>query len=143
MFTAGSSMAIDYAPELQKYLQDTFKVEIEQTEPYTLRTPSNIIIYVKKSKTPLWYGLDKAVYDKLATHPRFYMAIVMGTPKTTFVIPKSKVIEIFNGIPTKPRHGLDRERWHFKIDSSHHLKFNNVDKTQEIEVYLNHWDSDR
>jgi hypothetical protein len=141
MFTAGSSMAIDYAPKLQKYLQDTYKVELEQTEPYTLRTPSNIIIYVKWSKTmPLWYGLDKAVYDRLLHFLDSLWQLLWQPQRRHSLFRKARLSTYL--MEYLLNRDLDRgERWQFSIDSSHQLKLNNVDKPQEIEeVYLNHWD---
>jgi MoxR-like ATPase len=133
----------DYAPILLVYLEDKFQIKIEKVSRANLRFPSGTLVHAKGSDADTqWFGLDKHVYDEFIQATDFYLALVFGNPDTTFVIPKKKVIEIFDGQPTRKRPGRDTERWLFRIiekDGRRIIKLNNVETVHDIEDYLNDW----
>ena len=142
----------DYAPILKRYLETSFSIKIDKIARANLRLPSGSVIHAKGSKNysrtdryrTYWFGLDKNIYDELIEMPVSYMSLSLSNPEKTFVLPKHKLREIFDGQSTKKRPGRDTDRWLFHISEKnerHLLKFNNVDKTHKIEDdYLNNWE---
>ncbi|MEO9296019.1 MAG: AAA family ATPase [Nitrososphaera sp.] len=133
----------DYAPIIKRFLEEKFSVKISKKSRASLELPSGLIVHAKGSaREKPWYGLDETVYDELMGYPDFFLALALGEPGTTFVLPKTKVREIFYGRPTKRRPGRDTERWLFKIiekDDRFFLKLNNVDTLFDITNYQNEW----
>jgi hypothetical protein len=140
----------DYAPVLKRYLENKYSIKIDKIARARLRLPSGVVIHSKGSKKhgkqlrdESWFGLDKNIYEELVDIPRPYMAFSLASPEVTFVLPRHKMQEIFEGQPTKKRPGRSTDRWLFGISENngrHILKLNNVTQTYDIEDYLNRWD---
>lgn len=145
----------DFAPVLKTYLENRYKpIEFQEEKGNkegkkkgraNLILPSEAVIHANGSKndSKSFFGLDKNVYNELMKIRRPYMALSpLFRPEVTFVLPKDKIQEIFDGQPTKKRRGRDTDRWLFRIiekNGRHLLKLNNVNKTHDIEGNLNRW----
>jgi hypothetical protein len=136
----------DYAPILKRFLENKYSTKIDKIEGANLSLLSGAVIHAKRSKNygkeKTWYGLDKNIYDELMNVRWPYMALSIASPEVTFVLPKGKIQEVFDGQPTKKRPGRNTDRWLFRIsekDGRHLLKFDTVNKTHDIEDYLNRW----
>lgn len=80
-----------------------------------------------------------------AENPCYY-AVIVGSPDTTFVLPKEKVRDIFHGqqtIQSGPDARFKKERWMFTIlqkDRTYTLRLNRSGATDhDIQSYLNNW----
>ena len=61
------------------------------------------------------YGLDKTIYDKFIIEPSLFLALSLDGQEKTFVLPKEKIIEIFEGQLTIKRPNRDTDRWMIRI----------------------------
>ena len=111
----------DYSPIMADYLEKRYSITIRRIKRNTLMLPSGTIIHTKRSSEHnVWYGLDKTTYDEFITEPSLWLALSLGGPAKTFVLPRAKVREIFEGQPTIGRPGRITERWMIRIKEINH-----------------------
>ncbi len=99
------------------YLESNFNIKIEKIDRSWLKFPSGIIAYMngsyltdKKGEQTGWYDLDKKIYDKLIGLEKSFYLVVFGIPEQTFVLPKEKIKDLFEGVEP----GKDNE-WHYHV----------------------------
>lgn len=88
------------------------------------------------------YGLDKTIYDKFIIEPSLFLALSLDAQEKIFVLPKEKIIEIFEGQLTIKRPNRDTDRWMIRIkkfDGSNFLKIDHSDISHVLDIYLNKW----
>jgi hypothetical protein len=151
-------------PESEKPFDDRLKVYLENVYPnvkfdkvkrsWLKFRDSSTVVYVNGSKlheanNEGWYDLELKIYNELMTEspegpPRYY-ALILGSPDTTFVLPKKKVRDIFYGQPTvqsSPDVKKD-PRWMFTIfqkGESYILRLNRSGAIEnKVQSYLNNW----
>jgi cell division protein 48 (CDC48)-like len=131
-------MPIDYTPKLKEYLEDRFQVKIQHTKPNTLKTPSNIVVYVKWQKKERSFGQGRRSYNKNIVNANYLVIIVGKTPETAFIIPVVEVNKIFKEELANPNYGSHGGRWRFRVDEENNLSLKG--SSYSLSPYLRKWD---
>lgn len=136
----------DYAPTIGPYLEDRFGLsKIPRIKRNTLRLPSGSIIHTKKSsEKSRWYGLDTNIYEEfIDLSDGIFLALSLDGPEKTFVLPKERLLEIFDYDAARPRLGRTTPRWMIRIrkDSEGHdiLTIDHTNVRLRLQPFLNRW----
>ena len=88
-----------------------------------------------------WYDLDESIYNTLTSADNAYQAIILGEPKTTFVLSKNVVKDIFSAHSKLQSQGKSN-RWMFSVSekNSRYFLLLGGNAKYDITEYLNKWD---
>jgi hypothetical protein len=136
----------DSAPVLQAFLRQRFgiesrKKELNATRRNTLELQLGSIIHCRRSSThPPWYGIDKVVYDELVGLEKLFLVLTIDSPERSFIIPKTKVVEMFMSSEPRDRPGrTNAKRWLLHLRDTDSLQVNDSDQLYPLKEYLNNW----
>jgi hypothetical protein len=136
-----------YTANLYEYLVTTFpNSNLKQDKRSWLKfDKTETLLYVNGSKKhdadTGWYDLDESIYNTLMSADNAYQAIILGDPKTTFVLSKNIIKDIFS-VQSKLQRQNKSNRWMFSVsenNSRYFLVFGG-NANYDITEYLNKWD---
>ena len=136
-----------YTANLYKYLVTTFPhSNLKQDKRSWLKfDKTGTLLYVNGSKKhdtdTGWYDLDESIYNTLTSADNAYQAIILGEPKTTFVLSKNVVKDIFSAHSKLQSQGKSN-RWMFSVseNNSRYFLVLGGNAKYDITEYLNKWD---
>jgi AAA domain (dynein-related subfamily) len=126
------------AHKLANYLKFHYHIEVKYERKGWLTFPSGTMVLVHGNDKGKNYNISVNVCSDLTTESNRYYAVVFEQPQTTFILPKSKLQQIFVGVPNKSK------RWIFGItkkNEKYKLKLHMHGTTSHnIQEFLNKWD---
>ena len=136
-----------YTANLYKYLVTTFPhSNLKQDKRSWLKfdktgTLLSLTVLKNMIRDTGWYDLDESIYNTLTSTQNAYQAIILGEPKTTFVLSK-KIVKIFLVLNQNYKVKVK------EIDGCSQLTENNSryflilggNAKYDITEYLNKWD---
>jgi hypothetical protein len=92
---------------MASFLKREFNLDATQVKQNILRLPSGIVLHTKYSASRSnWYGLDKKIYDEfMSLASDVFLTLSLKGPENTFVIPKEKILDMFEEKDLEKRPG--------------------------------------